>query len=61
MPPNCARVSVWIGHIQWMRRNGFERPRDPVLRPLDTIECRDAVLNGDGTAARVAGRGRDHR
>ena len=39
-----ARVSVWIGEIQWMRRNGFVENRDPVLEPLDTIECRDAIL-----------------
>ena len=43
-----ARVSVWIGEIQWMRRNGFAGSRDPVLKPLDTIECRDAVLTPDG-------------
>lgn len=46
-----ARVSVWIGEIQWMRRNGFEAARNPILRPLGTIECRDAVLNPDGTRA----------
>ncbi len=46
-----ARVSVWIGEIQWMRRNGFEVGRNPILRPLDTIECRDALLNEDGTEA----------
>lgn len=46
-----ARVSVWIGEIQWMRRNGFDAARDPILRPLDTIECRDAVLNEEGTRA----------
>lgn len=46
-----ARVSVWIGHIQWARRNGFPPPSDPVLRTLDTIECRDAVLAPDGSAA----------
>ena len=38
-----ARVSVWIGEIQWMRRNGFNESRDPILKPLDTIECRDAI------------------
>ena len=43
-----ARVSVWIGEIQWMRRNGFTGSRDPVLKPLDTIECRDAVLTPEG-------------
>ena len=43
-----ARVSVWIGEIQWMRRNGFTGSRDPILNPLDTIECRDAILAPDG-------------
>ena len=44
-----ARVSVWIGEIQWMRRNGFSEARDPILKPLDTIECRDAILTPDST------------
>ena len=48
-----ARVSVWIGEIQWMRRNGFKGTgepgsRDPILKPLDTIECRDAILTPEG-------------
>jgi len=46
-----ARVSMWIGHIQWARRHGYPLPADPVLRPMDHIECRDAVLNPDGTRA----------
>ncbi len=46
-----ARVSVWIGEIQWMRRNGFDAAKNPILRTLETIECRDAVLNEDGTKA----------
>jgi type II restriction/modification system DNA methylase subunit YeeA len=46
-----ARVSVWIGHIQWARRHGLPPPENPVLRALDTIECRDAILAADGTAA----------
>ena len=44
-----ARVSVWIGDIQWMRRNGFGESRDPILKPLETIECRDAILAPDGS------------
>ena len=44
-----ARVAVWIGEIQWMRRNGFAEARDPILKPLDTIECRDAILTPDST------------
>jgi hypothetical protein len=47
-----ARVSVWIGEIQWMKRNGFDAARNPILRPLETIECRDALLNPDGTEAK---------
>ena len=43
-----ARVSVWIGEIQWMRRNGFSESRKPILKPLDTIECRDAILTPEG-------------
>jgi type II restriction/modification system DNA methylase subunit YeeA len=46
-----ARVTVWIGEIQWMRRNGFDVGRNPILKPLDTIECRDAILNPDGSEA----------
>lgn len=42
-----ARVSVWIGEIQWMRRNGFDAAKNPILRPLDTIECRDALVRYD--------------
>ena len=43
-----ARVSVWIGEIQWMRRNGFPGSREPILDPLETIECRDAILTPEG-------------
>jgi hypothetical protein len=42
-----ARVSVWVGEIQWMRRNGFDASRNPILRPLDTIQCRDALVRYD--------------
>jgi type II restriction/modification system DNA methylase subunit YeeA len=46
-----ARVTVWIGEIQWMRRDGFDVGRNPILKSLDTIECRDAILNKDGIEA----------
>ena len=46
-----ARVTVWIGEIQWMLQHGYSLNRDPVLRPLETIEQRDAVLNPDGSEA----------
>ena len=44
-----ARVSVWIGEIQWMRRNGFSNSANPILDPLDTIECRDAIIATGGS------------
>jgi type II restriction/modification system DNA methylase subunit YeeA len=40
-----ARVSVWIGEIQWMIKNGFAASTNPVLKPLENIECRDALMN----------------
>ena len=43
-----AQVSVWIGEIQWMRHNGFSESDNPILKPLDTIECRDAILTPEG-------------
>nr|ART38035.1 F103 [uncultured bacterium] len=46
-----ARVTVWIGEIQWMLRHGYSLSRSPVLKPLDTIQQRDALLNADGSEA----------
>lgn len=39
-----ARVTVWIGDIQWCHRNGREIARNPILRALDSIEHRDALM-----------------
>ena len=46
-----ARVTVWIGEIQWMLQNGYPIADNPILRPLHNIENRDALLNTDGTEA----------
>ena len=46
-----ARVTVWIGELQWRVQRGYPFKLDPVLEPLDHIECRDAVLAADGTPA----------
>ncbi len=40
-----ARVTVWIGDIQWCRRNGYPHAINPILKPLDGIEHRDALLH----------------
>lgn len=54
-----ARVTVWIGEIQWMLMHGYPIRRDPILAPLDHIECRDAVLvfddGGDPNAGALVG------
>lgn len=44
-----ARVTVWIGEIQWMLAHGYRYREKPILAPLDHIERGDAVLNADGT------------
>jgi len=46
-----ARVTVWIGEIQWCQRNGRPIDRNPILNNLDAIQHRDALLNADGTEA----------
>jgi type II restriction/modification system DNA methylase subunit YeeA len=46
-----ARVTVWIGEIQWMLKNGYPIRKNPILQPLDHIENRDALLKNDGTEA----------
>ncbi len=46
-----ARVTVWIGEIQWMLKNGYDCRRNPILATLDHIENRDALLNDDGSEA----------
>lgn len=46
-----ARVTVWIGELQWMLRNNYDLSKNPILKPLNTIENRDALMNEDGSEA----------
>lgn len=46
-----ARITIWIGEIQWMIQNGYGAKKNPILQPLNQIESRDALLNPDGTEA----------
>jgi type II restriction/modification system DNA methylase subunit YeeA len=39
-----ARTTIWIGDIQWGLRNGIYGRSIPILRKLDSIECRDALI-----------------
>lgn len=45
-----ASVSVWIAYFQWKAAHGGEW-ETPVLQRLESIQHRDALLNGDGTEA----------
>ena len=45
-----ARVSIWIGYLQWLHANADSANRRPILDPLDTIECRDAILKWEDAA-----------
>jgi hypothetical protein len=50
-----ARVTIWIGEIQWMLNHGFAYRRNPVLRPLDSIATMDALIDlSDPTKPREA-------
>jgi len=40
-----ARVTVWIGELQWMLRHGMSPSKNPILKPLNHIACRDALLS----------------
>jgi hypothetical protein len=46
-----ARITVWIGDIQWCQRNGRPINKNPILSSLDSIEQRDALINADGSEA----------
>jgi len=42
-----ASVVVWIGYLQWLNDNGIGWPVEPILRKLDNIQHRDAILSRD--------------
>ncbi len=46
-----ARITIWIGEIQWMVQNGYGAKKNPILHPLDQIENRDALISADGTSS----------
>jgi len=48
-----AQVVVWIGYLQWLYTNGLPPPAEPILQTLDTIQCRDAILEIDAQGQAV--------
>ena len=43
-----ASIVVWIGHIRNETRNGNIEHRDPIIDPIDNIDCRDAIVDNSG-------------
>jgi type II restriction/modification system DNA methylase subunit YeeA len=48
-----AQTTVWIGHIQWLRDNGFGVPSAPILKPLHTIIEMDSIMAYDANGIPV--------
>lgn len=44
---DLAQMTVWIGYLQWQRTNGYRAFGEPILQRLDSIQCRDAILDID--------------
>jgi type II restriction/modification system DNA methylase subunit YeeA len=42
-----AQATIQIGYIQWLRENGYGRPAEPILKPLNNIRNMDAILAYD--------------
>ncbi len=45
-----ARVTIWIGELQWQLLNAQGIRSEPILGRLDGIVCRDALLTSDHKA-----------
>ena len=42
-----ASVVVWIGYLQWRKDNAMGEEEEPILRVLDNIQHRDAIMELD--------------
>ncbi len=42
-----AQVTIWIGYIQWLVKNGYGLPSEPILKAMDNIKHMDAILAFD--------------
>lgn len=40
-----AQMTVWIGYLQWVKKNGFGDPDEPILQRMTTFQCKDAILD----------------
>jgi type II restriction/modification system DNA methylase subunit YeeA len=42
---DLAQMTVWIGYLQWTHAHGYRIADTPVLRRMDNIVCKDAILD----------------
>ncbi len=42
---DLARMTMWIGWLQWTKANGYKVDWKPILRTLDNIRNADAILD----------------
>ena len=49
-----ARTTIWIGDIQWGLRNGIYFRPTPILRKLESIERRDALITAISSPSHTA-------
>jgi len=43
-----ARVTIWIGHLQWLLAHGYSIQQHPILQPLNQIDRQDAIMTAAG-------------
>jgi type II restriction/modification system DNA methylase subunit YeeA len=48
---DLAQTTLWIGYLQWITANGFGTPQEPILRPMENFENKDAILDLSDPAA----------
>lgn len=48
---DLAQTTLWIGYLQWITANGFGTPTEPILRPMENFENKDAILDLSDPAA----------
>ncbi len=50
-----AQITAWIGYIQWRYDNGFADISEPILKELQQIQNRDAILHTNLSAEETKG------
>ncbi len=51
---DLTRLSLWIGHLQWLLDQAQQNLSEPILGHAEQIECRNAVVTADGAGPPTA-------